>query len=162
MVFDRAESFPYWFFVVALIAGTGSLLNAVLVVRLGMRRMVTWALGAQIMLSAAMLVQESLPLGSSTAFALFVGWQTSVFFMAGVTLGNLNAMAMEPMGHIAGMAASVMGAISTVAAAAIAAPVGLLFDGSLLPLTAGILAMSSLGFLLMLHMARVEARSPVL
>ncbi|MBE1297189.1 MAG: MFS transporter [Rhodobacteraceae bacterium] len=162
VVFDRAESFPYWFFVVALIAGTGSLLNAVLVVRLGMRRMVTWALGAQIMLSAAMLVQESLPLDSSTAFALFVGWQTSVFFMAGVTLGNLNAMAMEPMGHIAGMAASVMGAISTVAAAAIAAPVGLLFDGSLLPLTAGILAMSSLGFLLMLHMARVEARSPVL
>ncbi|MEL0435513.1 MFS transporter [Phycobacter sp. K97] len=162
VVFDQAESFPYWFFVVALIAGTGSLLNAMLVVRLGMRRMVTMALAVQIGLSATMLVLETLPLDNTVAFGLFVAWQTSVFFMAGVTLGNLNAMAMEPMGHIAGMAASVMGAISTVAAAAIAAPVGLLFDGSLLPLTAGILAMSLLGFLVMLHMARVEARLPTL
>ncbi len=162
VVFDQAESFPYWFFAVALVAGTGSLLNAVLVVRLGMRRMVTWALAAQIALSAVMLILESVPMDTTVAFGLFVVWQTSVFFMAGVTLGNLNAMAMEPMGHIAGMAASVMGAISTVVAAAIAAPVGLLFDGSLLPLTAGILAMSVLGFLVMLHMARVEARLPAL
>ena len=160
VVFDRAESFPYWFFGVALVAGTGSLLNAVLVVRLGMRRMVTWALASQIGLASAMLVLESMPLDNSVAFGLFVAWQTSVFFMAGVTLGNLNAMGMEPMGHIAGMAASVMGAISTVVAAAIAAPVGLLFDGSLLPLTAGILIMAFLGFLVMLHMARVEARLP--
>lgn len=160
VVFDRAESFPFWFFGVALVAGTGSLLNAVLVVRLGMRRMVTWALASQIGLASAMLVLESMPLDSSVAFGLFVAWQTSVFFMAGVTLGNLNAMGMEPMGHIAGMAASVMGAISTVVAAAIAAPVGLLFDGSLLPLTAGILIMAFLGFLVMLHMARVEARLP--
>ncbi|ANP35062.1 multidrug MFS transporter [Phaeobacter gallaeciensis] len=160
VVFDRAESFPYWFFGVALVAGTGSLLNAVLVVRLGMRRMVTWALASQIGLASAMLVLESMPLDNSVAFGLFVIWQTSVFFMAGVTLGNLNAMGMEPMGHIAGMAASVMGAISTVVAAAIAAPVGLLFDGSLLPLTAGILIMAFLGFLVMLHMARVEARLP--
>ncbi|MDE4174996.1 MFS transporter [Phaeobacter sp. PT47_59] len=158
VVFDRAESFPFWFFAIALVSGTGSLLNAVLVVRLGMRRMVTMALAVQILLSAAMLVLEMLPLGDSVAFGLFVAWQTSVFFMAGVTLGNLNAMAMEPMGHIAGMAASVMGAISTVAAAAIAAPVGLLFDGSLVPLTAGIFAMATLGFLVMLHMARVEDR----
>ena len=160
VVFDRAESFPFWFFGVALVAGTGSLLNAVLVVRLGMRRMVTWALASQIGLASAMLVLESMPLDNSVAFGLFVTWQTSVFFMAGVTLGNLNAMGMEPMGHIAGTAASVMGAISTVVAAAIAAPVGLLFDGSLLPLTAGILIMAFLGFLVMLHMARVEARLP--
>jgi DHA1 family bicyclomycin/chloramphenicol resistance-like MFS transporter len=160
VVFDRAESFPFWFFGVALVAGTGSLLNAVLVVRLGMRRMVTWALASQIGLASAMLVLESMPLDNSVAFGLFVTWQTSVFFMAGVTLGNLNAMGMEPMGHIAGTAASVMGAISTVVAAAIAAPVGLLFDGSLLPLTAGSLIMAFLGFLVMLHMARVEARLP--
>ena len=54
--------------------------------------------------------------------------------MAGVTMGNLNAIAMEPMGHIAGMAASVIGSIATVLAAAIAAPIGLLFDGSITPL----------------------------
>ena len=80
--------------------------------------------------------------------------------MAGVTLGNLNAIAMEPMGHIAGMAASVIGSISTVLAAAIAAPVGLLFDGSIAPLTTGILTMCVLAFGLMVHMGRIENRLP--
>ena len=39
---------------------------------------------------------------------------------AGLTLGNLNALAMEPVGHIAGIAASVIGALSTVLAACLA------------------------------------------
>ena len=58
------------------------------------------------------------------------------------------------------MAASVIGAVATVLAAAIAAPIGLLFDGSLLPLTSGIMAMCIIGYVLMLHMARIEARLP--
>jgi len=64
------------------------------------------------------------------------------------------------MGHIAGMAASVIGAVSTVVAAMIAGPIGLLFDGSISPLGAGILTMSSLGFALMVHMGRIENRLP--
>jgi DHA1 family bicyclomycin/chloramphenicol resistance-like MFS transporter len=139
-------------------SGSASVLNASVVVRIGMRRIVTWSLAGQIVLSAVMLTLESLPLPGAVAFGLFVAWQTSVFFMAGTTLGNLNAMAMEPMGHIAGMAASVIGAISTVCGAIIAAPIGLLFDGTLLPVTLGILVMSGLGYLIMLHIARVEAR----
>ncbi len=157
-IFDRADSFPFWFGGVALISGSASVLNAILVVKLGMRRIVTLTLGAQIILSAAMVLLDGVTMNETLSFGLFVGWQASVFFMAGTTLGNLNAMAMEPMGHIAGMAASVIGAISTVFAAAIAAPVGLLFDGSLLPLTFGILTMSALGFLLMLRMAKIEDR----
>lgn len=160
VVFDRADSFPFWFGAVALVSGSASLLNAAIVVRVGMRRIVTWTLGIQIILSALVLIADGSALASDVMFAVFVTWQCTVFFMAGTTLGNLNAMAMEPMGHIAGMAASVIGAIATVAAAAIAAPVGLLFDGTLWPLAGGIMAMSSMGFLLMLQMGRVEARFP--
>ncbi|UWQ43224.1 multidrug effflux MFS transporter [Leisingera aquaemixtae] len=160
VIFDRAESFPFWFGFVALMAGTASLLNAAIVVRVGMRRIVTWSLAAQMVASAAMLFLSSTPLPGGLLFGLFIAWQTSVFFLAGTTLGNLNAIAMEPMGHIAGMAASVIGAISTVLAAAIAAPVGLLFDGSLLPLGAGLLTMAALAFVLMLQMAKAEARLP--
>ncbi|MCL6282020.1 multidrug effflux MFS transporter [Ruegeria sp. 2012CJ41-6] len=156
VIFDREETFPFWFGAVALVSGTASLLNAAVVVRLGMRRLVTWALGAQIVLSGGVLFLNSMALSDMTSFALFVVWQASVFAMVGITLGNLNAIAMEPMGHIAGMAASVIGAISTVLAALIAAPIGLFFDGTLLPLTAGIFIMSVLAFLLMLQMARVE------
>ena len=158
IIFDRADSFPFWFSLVALLSGSASLLNAAVVVRIGMRRIVTWSLAGQIVLSSIMLTLEGFALPAALAFGLFVAWQTSVFFMAGTTLGNLNAMAMEPMGHIAGMAASVIGAISTVFAALIAAPIGLLFDGTLLPITLGILVMSSIGYLIMLHIARVEAR----
>ena len=158
LIFERADSFPLWFSLVALLSGSASLLNAAFVVRIGMRRIVTWSLAAQILLSASVLTLSGLELPGSLAFGIFVVWQTSVFFMAGTTLGNLNAMAVEPMGHIAGMAASVIGAISTVLAAAIAAPIGLLFNGTLLPITLGILVMSSIGYLIMLHMARVEAR----
>ncbi|AVO36475.1 MFS transporter [Pukyongiella litopenaei] len=158
VIFDRAESFPFWFGAVALVSGSASILNAAIVVRVGMRHMVTWSLAAQIVLTAAMLVLTALPLPETLAFGLFVCWQATVFFMAGTTLGNLNAIAMEPMGHIAGMAASVIGAFATVGAAAIAAPVGLLFDGSLLPLALGLLTMCSIAFVLMLRMGRLEAR----
>ncbi len=160
VIHDRAESFPFWFGFVALMSGSASVLNAALVVRVGMRRMVTWALGAQIGITALVIVTNSFPLSPDASFGLFVAWQTTVFFMAGVTMGNLNAIAMEPMGHIAGMAASVIGSVSTVLAAAIAAPVGLLFDGSIVPLTTGILTMCILAFGLMIHMGRIENRLP--
>ncbi|WOI34136.1 multidrug effflux MFS transporter [Tritonibacter scottomollicae] len=156
-VFDRAESFPVWFMIVALMAGTASFLNASLVGRVGMRRMVTWALGVQIIGSSAMFVTTQFTIADPMSFYIFVAWQTSVFFMVGLTLGNLNAIAMEPMGHIAGMAASVMGAISTVAAAFIAAPVGLLFDGTIVPMVGGVLTAAVLAFVTMLRMGRVEA-----
>nr|WP_321252685.1 MFS transporter [uncultured Ruegeria sp.] len=158
VIHDSADSFPFWFGFVALMSGSASLLNAAIVVRVGMRRVVTWALGAQILITSCVIFLNMANLTSAASFAVFVFWQTTIFFMAGVTLGNLNAIAMEPMGHIAGMAASVIGSISTVLAAAIAAPVGLLFDGSVTPLTTGILAMCVMAFGVMVHMGRVENR----
>ncbi len=160
VIHDRADSFPFWFGFVALISGSASLLNAALVVRIGMRRMVTWALGGQILITSLVIALSTIPMSPNASFALFVAWQTTVFFMAGVTMGNLNAIAMEPMGHIAGMAASVIGSVATVLAAAIAAPIGLLFDGSITPLTIGILTMCITAFGLMVHMGRIENRFP--
>ncbi|MEQ6247978.1 MFS transporter [Sulfitobacter sp. HNIBRBA3233] len=122
--YGRASEFPFWFFIVALIAGSASLLNALLVVRFGMVRLVTIALGAQVLISASFF---ALDLGNGPqGFYFFVFWQTCAFFQAGLTLGNLNALAMEPMGHIAGMAASVIGAVSTVGASMISALIALL------------------------------------
>ncbi len=158
VIFDRSESFPFWFGAVALVSGSASLLNAAVVVRIGMRRIVTWSMGAQIGFSAIVMISSFADLSLTTDFAVFIIWQCTVFFMAGTTLGNLSAIAMEPMGHIAGMAASVIGGISTVFAAMIAAPVGLLFNGTLWPLSGGIFIMSVVGFSLMLIMGRIEAR----
>jgi hypothetical protein len=43
-----------------------------------------------------------------------------LFFQTGMTLGNLTALAMEPLGHIAGTGASVISAASTLGSVAIA------------------------------------------
>jgi DHA1 family bicyclomycin/chloramphenicol resistance-like MFS transporter len=159
VVFDRAESFPMWFGIVALISGSASMINAALVEKVGMRKMVTIALGGQIALTATVIVSLNLTLPEPWAFGVFVTWQATLFFMLGMTLGNLNAIAMEPMGHIAGMAASVTGAISTFLAALIALPVGQSFDGSVWPLAIGIFVMTVVAFVVMLEMGRIERRT---
>ncbi len=154
--FGRAETFPLWFGAIALVSGSASLLNASLVMRLGMRFLITFSLGMQIVFCALMLLCALiLPMGN-LLFAVFVIWQTSVFFMVGMTLGNLNSIAMEPLGHMAGTAASVMGAFATILGGAMAIPIGLAFDGTVVPLAFGIGAACTIAFGLMLYMKRIE------
>lgn len=148
--YGRGEHFPLWFAAMALLAGSGSVLNARFVVRLGMRRIAVMAYVMQTFVSAAMLVLTlSGALPAWAEFPLFFFWVTSVFFMAGVTFGNLNALALQRMGHIAGMAASIVAAVSTVFAVLIAAPLGLMYDGTALPLTVGVLVCSGMAWILM-------------
>ena len=148
--YGRGENFPLWFAAMALLSGTATILNARFVMRFGMRRIAGWAYQMQTVVSAIMLVlllTGALP--PSLQFPAFFFWATSVFFMAGVTFGNLNALALQRMGHIAGMAASVVAAISTLAAVLIAAPVGLLYDGTALPVVVATLTCSGIAVLLM-------------
>lgn len=153
-VFDRQESFPYWFAAVALVAGLSGILNASLVMRLGMRRLAVTAFGLQCLVSVVFLTQWlAFPLPEPYAFFAFFVYMCAAFFMVGMTFGNLNALAMEPMGHIAGLAAAVVGSLSTVGAVLIAVPVGQLYDGTPVPLVAGIALCSGLAFLLLLTLS---------
>jgi DHA1 family bicyclomycin/chloramphenicol resistance-like MFS transporter len=137
--FDRAATFPVWFAAIAAFAASGSLLNAAIVERVGMRRIATTVLGLQ---AAASLATAGLlwsgTLGPGAEFALYVGWTASVFLLVGLTIGNLNALAMEPLGHVAGLAASVVGAVATIGAILVAAPIGLAFDGTPRPVALGV------------------------
>jgi DHA1 family bicyclomycin/chloramphenicol resistance-like MFS transporter len=133
--FDRAASFPLWFTVIAVGSAAGSVLNARFVQRFGMRKMLVWALHATLAASAALLaVQAILP--ADLRFAGFIIWAIVVFGGMGMTMGNLNALALEPLGHIAGLASSVITALSTVLSVVIAIPVGMAFHGTEAPLLA--------------------------
>ncbi len=148
--FGRAESFPLWFGGIAIASASASILNARIVERVGMRRIITVTLATQVGFSAFIAAATNwafLPAG--LFFAAYVLWAVSIFALAGLTLGNLNALAMEPVGHIAGTAASVIGAISTVLAVAIAAPIGLAFDGTPLPVALGLMIAVALAWALM-------------
>ncbi|SFK63605.1 multidrug effflux MFS transporter [Shimia haliotis] len=153
--YGRAEEFPVWFAVIALISGSASFLNARLVMRLGMRYLVTTALGFQLVLSLVMVACTAIN-NIDIQFYAFAFWQLTGFFFVGMTIGNLNALAMEPLGHMAGTAASVMGAFSTIAGALLATPIALMFDGTALPLAVSMTVLFAVAYGLMRHMRRLE------
>ena len=156
-VFDRGASFPIWFGLCAGISATASLLNAVIVVRIGMQRVVAWSLVAQIAITVVFLATLTVvTLPGGFAFAAFFIWLISVFYMAGLGIGNLNAIAMEPMGHIAGLAASIISATSTVASVVVAAPISLAFDGTPLPAALGILTVAVIALALTSRISNIE------
>lgn len=155
--YGAGDSFPKWFALMALLAGTGSVLNARFVVHVGMRPIVSAAYLMQVVSSALMLGLLGLGLPQDGyGFAVVFAWSVSVFFMAGVTFGNLNALAMQKMGHIAGTVASAVTAVSTVGAVLIAAPVGLLFNGTATPIVVATLICSAAAALLMRRTAEFD------
>ncbi|KFI27513.1 MFS transporter [Paenirhodobacter enshiensis] len=156
MAYGVDKTFPYWFGAVALMGGTASIVNAKLVMRLGMFRIARGAFAMQVVSSAVMLGLHFAGLGPGwTGLIVLFLWNGSVVCVASLAFGNLNAMAMQPMGHLAGTTVSVTTALSTVAAVAlIAAPVGLAFDGTAVPLVGATLCCSALAWALMGRVTR--------
>ncbi|ALG90280.1 MULTISPECIES: MFS transporter [Actibacterium] len=151
LYFGKSATFPLWFGFIAIVAGTASVANAQLVGRLGMRFLIRNTLNMVAAGSAIMLIFLVFGLWPDWAeFPAYVVFSIAVFGTMGLTIGNLNALAMEPLGHIAGMAASVIGAVATVLSVVIAAPVGLAFDGTPVPLATGIFLAFAIARLAML------------
>ncbi|MCF2870619.1 multidrug effflux MFS transporter [Octadecabacter sp. G9-8] len=148
VTYGQGETFHLWFGGIAILAASASIVNARIVQRLGMRPIIKAMFLAQIALSLGMVLVVSLHLPNQIELLFYAFWTISVFFQAGLTLGNLNALAMEPMGHIAGMAASLVTASATVGAVFIAVPIGLRFDGTPMPLAIGTLICAVLAFTL--------------
>ncbi len=149
-VFGKPDSFPLWFGLMAILASSANLINARAVIRLGMREIVRRALlvqGGFTVIFLALQITGGLP--QPLAFPITVLWLTSLFMLAGFGLGNMNALALEPLGHMAGLAASIVTAIATIGAAVLSVPIGLAFDGTTRPLTIGVLCLVSVAYLML-------------
>lgn len=144
LTYGQGAHFHFWFGGIAVVAASASVVNARYVVHYGMRAIIRITFIVQIALSAVMIMAVLLPLSAPVEFAIFVLWTLSLFYQAGLTIGNLNALALEPMGHIAGLAASIMAALSTVGSVMIAAPVALAYNGTALPMAVACLICASL------------------
>ncbi len=144
--------FPMYFALVALVSGASGVLNARLVMRLGMRPLASVAFGSQLVIAGAVWGLWAAGafdgLSQHTQLWIFIGWSVTLFFMNGLTFGNVTALAMEPLGHIAGTASAVLGAFSSILSVMIAIPIGLAFDGSPKPLMLGVAVCSALAFAL--------------
>ncbi|WP_317057114.1 MULTISPECIES: multidrug effflux MFS transporter [Roseovarius] len=157
--FGRGSEFPYWFALIALVAATGSIVNASLVLRLGMRKLILVALIGQIVVTVPILALFLLQNSAGPGFFIYFPWQVTVFFMIGLTLGNLNALALEPLGHIAGMAASITTGIATVGSVVFSVPIGLAFNGTPVPLLVGVLICACVACALTQRMRGLERGS---
>lgn len=149
--FDRASTFPLWFAVIAIASMTGSLLNSRIVMTLGMRRVVTRTYAGVVILTLIALATLGTGLLSvNLSFAVQMVWCIGLFAMMGLTMGNLNALSMDPVGHIAGLAASVISSVATVGSVILAIPVGLAFNGTSTPLLVGVAVLISLSLIVSL------------
>ena len=151
--YGRGEAFPLWFALIALLAAPAGPINGSLVMRLGMRPLIRRALW----LSAVAGVATGLSLmavGPGQGFAVYFIWSVTVFGTAAFTIGNLNALALEPLGHIAGTAASLMGALATVGGAIGGALIGQLYDGTAVPVAICIGVAQGLAAIVMIRMPR--------
>lgn len=148
--YGRADSFTRWFAIMALLSGAGTIANARYVMRFGMRRIARAAYAMQIVAaSLALILVGTGALQGDAAFYGFFAWAVSLFFMAGVTFGNLNALALQRMPHLAGMTASIVAALSALGAVLIATPVGLAYRGTPVPVMLAALICSAIAWGLM-------------
>lgn len=113
-----------------------NLMNSMLVMRLGTRRISHGAVTAMI---GVTLLHLTIAATGHETLVLFAILQAITLACFGLSTSNFSAMAMERMGHIAGTASSVQGFVSTTFGALLGALIGQAFDGTTLPLTAGFL-----------------------
>jgi DHA1 family bicyclomycin/chloramphenicol resistance-like MFS transporter len=154
--YDLKAEFPYIFAGLALTIGSAIFLNGTLVVRFGMRRLISASLLAFFGISLAYILlffsTDNPPVG---VLLLFFGLQ---FFAIGFLFGNLRAIAMEPVGHIAGMAAAITGFVSTLMAVPISAFIGRFVTDTALPIFIGFLVCSSFSLAILGYLYRAYKR----
>jgi DHA1 family bicyclomycin/chloramphenicol resistance-like MFS transporter len=131
-----AGLFPLVFAICASFIALASLTNVQLVRRLGMRILSQSALLALVAIAATHLLVAS---NGGETLVVFAAFQAATMFCFGLTGGNFNAMAMEPMGHVAGVASAFQGFVSMVGASLIGFFIGQQFDRSVVPVEAGYL-----------------------
>ena len=148
-LYGLGAQFPIYFGANALAFGAASMLNARLVMKLGMRRLAGSGLSATSALSVVFFIATLLLDGHPPLWAL-MGYLLLTFFCVGVLFGNFNALAMEPMGHIAGVAAAVIGSLATIISSVLGWALGQAYDGTVRPMIAGFAVLTILASLSMI------------
>lgn len=157
-IYDVGEAFPLYFSALVFPNLISSYLNAKLVMRWGMFRLVqltnAWVfIGSLGLYLYAQLYAGVPPLMHTMAF-LF-----AIFAGIGFQFGNLNALAMEPLGEVAGMGASVVGAGSMFVSIPIGGLIGMSLNTDIFPIALG-MAACSLASLLLMHWVRFGFGKP--
>ena len=160
--YELGTMFPLYFAGLALSLGIASVVNAHLVMRIGMRSISWRALLGMIMFSSAYFLYAWSAGGSPPLWTLMT-WGPLTFFCLGLVFGNFNAMAIQSLGHIAGVAAGVIGSLSTLISLILGLLIGQSYNGTVLPLVGGfaLLGTGALITMFVTERGRPEAPDPV-
>ena len=147
--YQLGNQYPYYFAFLACSIGLALFINGKLVLSLGMKLLTEIAVfsslfTAILFFSISYFIQPSLWL-----FIIFMFVQ---LFSYGLLVGNLNALAMQPLGHIAGLGASVVGAISTIISVPMSIFIGSFYNNTTSPIVIaycfiGIMSLLMLNFI---------------
>jgi len=134
--FKVGDLFVLYFALASVSLGIASLINAKLVMQLGMRKLTWLALlfltAISILFFIVLLTFNGVP-----PFNVFLIWQLTTFFCVGIIFANINSLALEPLGHMAGLGAAFVGSIATFLSLPLAWLIGHYYDGTVYTLVAG-------------------------
>ncbi|MGE0699889.1 MAG: multidrug effflux MFS transporter [Hyphomicrobiaceae bacterium] len=150
--YGLGQLFPLAFGAIAATMALAAMTNALLVRRLGMRRLSHAALVAYIAASSALAITCLL---GRPPLPVLMGLLGLCFYLFALMQSNFNSIAMQPVGHVAGMASSLLGAFVTGAGVVFGGFIGRSFDGTPTPLAVGFAALGICAFLVVLS---VEGR----
>jgi DHA1 family bicyclomycin/chloramphenicol resistance-like MFS transporter len=146
-VFGLEAWFPLIFGGSALVLGSATLLNARLIDRVGLQRMLRWSLLGYLVV-AIVFALMALATGGKPPFWLYLAGILPLLLMHGFSLPNLTSAAMTPMGRVAGTAAALIGAMSMLGGALIGALIDGMYDGSVTPFALSALVVVVVAFVL--------------
>ena len=142
-VYAVGDMFPAFFAMTALAFGGASFINGKLVMQLGMRKLFHLANKSIIIISGLAMVYLY-AVDNSMPLELFMAVMIILFFCLGLSFGNTNSIAIEPLGHIAGIATAAIRFISGFIAVGMGTIIGQSYDGTIVPLITGCFVVASL------------------
>ena len=154
-LFNTGELFTLYFGLLAIVFGAASLVNSRLVQKWGMQQLSDGAVWGIIASSALFL---ALHMAADIQLWMFLLYAAVLFFCFGLVFGNINALAMEPMGHVAGIAAAIIGSTSSIMSMVIGTVIGQMYNGTLIPVTAGFFIFSCISMAILTFAKAYKAK----
>ena len=150
--YQQGDKFALWFGGLAIAIAVAMIFNGNYVKKFGMRGISKWAVRGFLLVWSLMMIACVFFSGHPPLLllGLLLPWS---FFFSGLTFGNINALALEPMGKNAGMAAAISGFISSLMAVVLGGGAGRMYDGTLYPIS---IAFLGLGILMWASMEWAE------
>jgi DHA1 family bicyclomycin/chloramphenicol resistance-like MFS transporter len=156
-VFHRPSWFPYVFGGTAILMGISSMTVGRNVERIGVDRLIRWAVIAYTAAAVAMYLL-SITSDGVPSFWPFIILLAMVLVGYNVLLSNLNSAAMVPVGHVAGTAAAVYATVTTAGAAFVGQRFDKAFDGTVNPFSLAFACAGILALCMVLALKRWQAR----